>query len=46
MASGGEKYMRSGKVRMIVHPSIPTKGRDANKVGQAGVLVVQPHMPA
>ena len=32
MPSGSESQLRPGRVRIVVHPPIPTKGRDADSV--------------
>jgi len=45
MPSGGEGAMRSGRVRIVVHPAIPTKGRDASKVCDEARIAIASALP-
>jgi hypothetical protein len=46
MPSGSESQLRAGRVRIVVHPPIPTKGRDADQVCDEARVVIASAMPS
>lgn len=45
MPSGSESQLRPGRVRIVVHKAIPTKGRDADSVCDESRQAIASVMP-